>query len=33
MRKMNARSLANLVNMAGRLRLGRAPRAALQMAA
>ncbi len=33
MRKMNARSLANLVNMAGRLRLGRAPRAALPMAA
>ena len=33
MRKMNARSLADLVNMAGKLRLGRAPRAALQMAA
>ena len=33
MRKMNARSLADLVNMAGKLRLGRAPREALQMAA
>ncbi|KAA1016211.1 response regulator transcription factor [Paraburkholderia panacisoli] len=30
MRKMNARSLAELINMAGRLHPGRAPRAALQ---
>src|SRR5258705_2222852 len=33
MRKMNARSLADLVNMAGKLRLGRAPKAAPPMAA
>ena len=33
MRKMNARSLAGLVKMAERLRLGRASRSALQMAA